>query len=220
MAVSGDMVRARSVKAQFDDGFGATPRGGAVLIEQVVRRLGFRRILSEGLVERAGFYRSARVVEQVVEGLLCGGRGFQAAELLRSDASLARIFGHGRIAEEATVYRAMCDLAGLDQRLRSQAYEPAGVQGPRLDMLGRDLKPRVLRRVVGAEPERMDESAARGHAQDARPHGGALCAGARSLAAGPDGLHAGLWRRHATWRSTGGALTRRGATATATCRLN
>ena len=195
MAVSGDMVRARSVQAGFDDGFEATSRGGAVLIEQVVRRLGVRRTLSECLLARAGTYTSAAVVEQVVEGLLCGGRGFQAAELLRADASLARIFGHGRIAEEATVYRAMCDLAGLDQRLRSQAYEPAGVQGPRLDMLGRDLKPRVLRRVVGTDPERMDESRRTAMLKTLERVAVRCAQALASLAAGPGGFHAGVWRR-------------------------
>lgn len=195
MAVSGDMVRARSVQAGFDDGFEATSRGGAVLIEQVVRRLGVRRTLSECLLARAGTYTSACVVEQVVEGLLCGGRGFQATELLRSDASLARIFGHGRIADDATVYRAMCDLAGLDQRLRSQAYEPAGAQGARLDMLGRDLKPRVLRRVVGTDPERMDEPRRTAMLKTLERVAVRCARALASLAAGPDGLHAGVWRR-------------------------
>lgn len=151
--------------------------------------------MSECLLARAGTYTSAAVVEQVVEGLLCGGRGFQAAELLRADASLARIFGHGRIAEEATVYRAMCDLAGLDQRLRSQAYEPAGVQGPRLDMLGRDLKPRVLRRVVGTDPERMDDPRRMAMLKTLERVAVRCAQALASLAAGPDGFHAGVWRR-------------------------
>lgn len=157
MARQGDTARARSVKAVFDEKFSATVHGGALLIEQTLRRLGLRKILKRYLPKRSGCYSSAQVCEQVIEGLLCGGKGFQAAEVVRKDPPLAAIFGHAQVAEEATVYRAMCDLAGLKQRLRSEAYRAAAAQMGALDVFGREQPQRKLQRIVPDKPEAMEE---------------------------------------------------------------
>jgi hypothetical protein len=158
MAVSGDIVRARGVKVEFDDDFDATGLGGCALIDRVVRRLGLRSTLNQHLPMRSGSYSSALVCEQVIEGLLCGGRGFQATEVLRRDSSVGRIFGHERVAEEATVYRTICDIAGLDQRLLDEAYAPAGADLARLDIFGNEKRQRRHRRVVSPTPESMPSS--------------------------------------------------------------
>jgi hypothetical protein len=141
---------------EFDDNFAATGRGGAVLLEQVMRSLGVRRVLSAGLPCRGGEYSSADVVEQVMEGLLCAGKGFQAAQVLRRDPLLMQIFGHEKVAEEATVYRAMCDLAGLNQRTLSDAYVPVEFETPSLNIYGEEVAARKHRRVVPDVAERMD----------------------------------------------------------------
>lgn len=87
MARRSDPDRARSVKAVFDDTFSATERGGAVLLEKVIRTVGLRKTLSRFIPEREGEYTSARICEQTIKGLLCRGKGFQAAEVLRADSA-------------------------------------------------------------------------------------------------------------------------------------
>lgn len=155
MARRGDNSRARSVKVTFDDNFSATSYGGAALFEKVIRRLGIRSLLNRHVPERNGDYSSADVCEQVIEGLLCGGKGFQAAELLRQKPGLAQIFGHKQVAEEATVWRALCDIAGLPQRKFEDVYMPVGPELVSLDVFGQDRRPRVHRRLVGEKPEGM-----------------------------------------------------------------
>ena len=159
MARSGDTTRPRSVKAEFDPDFSATALGGAVLAERVMRRLGVRRLVERHLPARAeqAQYSSAEAAYALVAGLLLGGRGIAAAELLRQDPLAAEIFGLGAgVPEEATMYRALCDGAGLGQRLEAEAYENAGPRITRLDVLGRDKADPRLRRLVPVEPEAMD----------------------------------------------------------------
>lgn len=158
MAQQGDTKRARSIKAEMDDSLLATPRGGAAILEKAMRSLSIRRMLSEHLPEREGSYGTEEVVEQIIEGLLMGGRGFDATSVLRSDEKLAMIFGHASVASEPTVYRIMCELAGLEQRRFDQAYVPAGTESVRLDLLGKEKAPRRHVRVVPETPEAMKES--------------------------------------------------------------
>lgn len=159
MARSGDTTRPRGVKAEFDPDFSATCLGGGVLVERAMRRLGVRGLLTRHLPSRSGQaqYSSAEAAYALVVGLLLGGRGIAAAEVLREDPLAAEIFGFGRgVPEEATMYRALCDLAGLAQRREEEAYEKAGRRITRLDVLGRDKADPRLRRRVPAEPEAMD----------------------------------------------------------------
>ena len=157
MVKTGDKTRPRSVKAQFDDSFSATASGGAVLVERVIRRLGLRKLMDRFLPERSGQYSSAEICDQLVAGLLCGGKGFQAAETLRRDRSLRRIFGHENVAEEATVWRAICDMAGLKQRSFADTYKPAGAVQPSLDLQGNETKPTAHHRIVADTPEAMPD---------------------------------------------------------------
>lgn len=156
MARSGDTTRPQSVKAEFDPKFSATPHGGAALVERAMRRLGVRRILAEHLPARSAQarYESAEAAGALIAGVLLGGRGLCAAELLRDDALAAEIFGLASgVPEEATMYRVLCELAGLDQRRREAAYDKAGAIEPRLD-IGGQVKPAPgLRRIVPSEPE-------------------------------------------------------------------
>lgn len=158
MARRGDTARARSVKAVFDDAFSATVHGGAVLFEKVIRAVGLRKIFDKHLPRRDGDYSSSEVCEQVVEGLLCGGKGFQAAQTLRQDSQLARVFGHEQVAEEATVWRALSQMAGLGLRKLQQAYEPAAKRYKALDVLGQEKPERKLRMKLPESPETMSDS--------------------------------------------------------------
>lgn len=155
----GELVRRpRSLRAEFDDSFKATSRGGAVLIEQTMRKLGLRGMLERLLPARPGdsHYTSGEVGYAVIAGLLCGGRGFQSAGMLRKDPVLAGIFGlSGRVAEEATVWRALCQMAGLEERALGEAYERVSSGMARLDILGHERKQRQYRRLVPEQPEAM-----------------------------------------------------------------
>lgn len=157
MARSGDTARPHSVKAQFDDSFSATASGGAVLIEKAMRRLGLRNMFERHLPERQGEYSSADICQQVLAGLLCEGKGVQAAEALRRDPLLGRIFGYEKVAEEATVWRALCGMAGLARRSFSATYRPVASSQPALDLRGNEKKPASHERIVPDEPEAMSE---------------------------------------------------------------
>jgi len=158
MAHSGDTTRPQSVKAEFDPQFSATPLGGAALIERAMRRLGVRRILGAHLPGRSpqARYESAEAAWALIASLLLGGRGLCAAELLREDPLAAEIFGLGAgVPEEATMYRVVCELAGLDQRRREETYEKAGAIQPRLSIGGHLKSSPQLRRIVPSAPEAM-----------------------------------------------------------------
>lgn len=157
MAAKGDTTRPHSVKAEFDDSLSATASGGAVLLEKAMRRLGLRNMFERFLPKRDGEYSSAEICEQVLAGLLCGGKGFQAAQALRRDPLLGTIFGHEKVAEEATVWRALCDMAQLARRSFSSTYKPLGSVQPALDLQGNEKKPASHERIVPQEPEAMSE---------------------------------------------------------------
>src|SRR5690606_24234003 len=59
----------------------------------------------------------------------------------------------GRVAEEATMHRALCDMARLPYREFAETYEPAPVRATRLDMFGNDKQMAAHRRIVPSEPE-------------------------------------------------------------------
>lgn len=157
MANSGDKARPHSVKAEFDDSLSATASGGAVLLEKAIRGLGLRNMFERFLPKRNGEYSSAEICGQMLAGLLCAGKGFQAAELLRRDPLLGRIFGHEKVADDATVWRALCDMAGLARRSFSNAYKPVGSAQPALDLQGNEKMPASHQRIVPDEPEAMSD---------------------------------------------------------------
>ncbi len=157
MASLSDTNRPRRVKADFDPDFVATPHGGAVLAEQLMRATLLRRLAAKHLPARApgAVYSTAEIVHAVVAGLLVGGRGLQATEVLRQDTDLAAIFGFEAGApSDSTVYRALCNLSGLKERCEADWYVPSGPALPALDMLGNEARCPALRRVVPDMPER------------------------------------------------------------------
>lgn len=154
MAGKGHTKRPRSLKAEFSEKE-ATPAGGAAMIERVFRRIGLRKFMDKSLPKRSGRYSMADVVEQIIEGLLLGGKGFQATEPLRQDPLVAAIFGHQQVVSDETIYRVMCDLAGLKQRQFDTAYVPIEHQQARIDMYGNEKQQRSHRRIVPDEPEAM-----------------------------------------------------------------
>jgi len=156
MTAQGDTKQVRSVKADFDDGWMVTSHGGSVLIEQALRRLSLRKAAGETLAPRAGGYAADEIAVQVVAGLLCGGKGFQATAPFSQDSELARIFNFNRVVSDSTIYRSMCDLAGLDQRSFSEYYIECGPSLPALDLFGNEKKKRKFRRIVPDAPEEMD----------------------------------------------------------------
>ena len=80
--------------------------------------------------------------------------GEQAAQALREDELAAEIFGLEKGAPSAsTVYRVLCDLAGLPERKREEHYETSGRALSALDMLGRPRRTPRRRRIVPDTPE-------------------------------------------------------------------
>jgi len=156
MKSQGDTRRPRSVKAEFDPRFAATARGGAVLAEKTMRSLRVRRWIGEHLPPRrpAAEYQTADGVYALLAGLLLGGKGEQAAQALREDKLAAEIFGLEKGAPSAsTVYRVLCDLAGLPERKREDHYAASGRTLPALDMLGGLRRTPRRRRIVPEAPE-------------------------------------------------------------------
>ena len=155
MAKQSDTRRRRSLEAEFDDGFSATAHGGGALAARVMRRLGMAKLVGL-LPERAAEakYKTAVCSLAMMASLLLGRRGIGAAELLREDALLAEVFDlRNRVPEEATMHRALCDIAGLEYREFSETYESAPVCETRLDMFGNDKTSVEHRRIVPEEPE-------------------------------------------------------------------
>ena len=158
MKRQGDTNRPRSVKAEFDSDFDATAHGGSVLVEKTLRGLNLRRFVGKYLPARgasaAGGYSIEDVVGALVSALLAGGRGIGAVELIRSDALLREVFGLGAGAPSgSTTYRALCELAGLEERSLADCYEASGAERASLDMLGQERPAPRLRRVVPETPE-------------------------------------------------------------------
>lgn len=128
-----------------------------MLVERTMRRLGIWGLLKRRLPARspASWYSSVEGAYSLVAGLVLEGRGICAAEGLRDDPEVARIFGlSGAVPEEATMERVLEDLAGLEPRTRAEAYAPAGPCLARLGLFGEERKGPRLRRVVPETPER------------------------------------------------------------------
>ncbi len=159
MRFQGDIKRRRSVKAQFDPEFSATPMGGAVLGDKVLRSLGLRRLIGEHLPERSSRarYTTGDAVYALVAGLLLGGRGLEACEVLRQDALAQEIFGLEKGApSSASILRVLCHLSGLVERSAADWYVASGPALEALDMTGRPRRLPATRRIVPEEPEEAD----------------------------------------------------------------
>lgn len=156
MRSQGDIKRPRSVKAEFDSNFAATALGGAVVVEKTLRGLGVCKTVGDHLSERPGrtFYSTADVVYALVAGLLMGGRGVRACEVLREDALASEIFGLEKGAPSPpTILRYLTDASGLPERVASDWYEPSGESLAALDMMGQMRRSPAMTRIVPEEPE-------------------------------------------------------------------
>jgi hypothetical protein len=152
----GDTTRPRSVTAEFDPDFAATAVGGGVLIERTMRRLGLQNKISKHLPKRSkqAKYKTTDGVGALVAALLLGGRGIGAAQCLRQDELAREVFGLANGAPaDSTMYRILCNLAGLKERPAKDFYEPAGQRLDSIDMFGDDRKKPAWRRIVPEEPE-------------------------------------------------------------------
>ncbi len=149
-------IRPRSLKVEFDQDFNATANGGAALGEKTMRSLALRRYINKYLPSRSedAEYSMEDVAYALMAGLIVGGKGIQAAECLREDNLLSEIFGLTKGAPSPpTIYRALCELAGLSERKIADCYVESGRGLAALDMFGRPRKERRLRRVVPERPE-------------------------------------------------------------------
>ena len=157
MTPTSDTKRPGSVKAEFDPDFRATSQGGAVLLEQTLRSLKIRRYVGKHVPARSknALYAAEDVVMAIVQGMILGGRGQQAAERLREDNQLAEIVGQGAgVPSPSTVYRVLCEIAGIDAgRVFKDWYEKSGPRMARLDTSGAEKALPATRRQVPDEPE-------------------------------------------------------------------
>ena len=147
MTLQGDTKRPRGVKLEIDPHFGATAQAGAVLVEQTLRSLGLRKLLKQHLPARSdqAVFTAHDFAHAAIAALLLGGDGIDVLAPLRADSELPKIFGLDKVASDATSYRILCEMAGLEERAFADAYEPAGPTHERLDMFG-DLKPAAAHR--------------------------------------------------------------------------
>ena len=88
-----------------------------------------------------------------IAALLLGGDGINLFEPLRADGEIRKIFGLEKAPSDATSYRILCELAGLEERAFADAYAPAGPAQDRLDMFGGIKAPLAHRRLVPETPE-------------------------------------------------------------------
>lgn len=155
MTLQGDTKRPRSVKLEIDPVFDATAQAGGILVEQTLRRLGVLKLLRAHLPARApqAGYGSADLAYAAIAALLLGGDGIDVFAPLRLDTQARKIFGLDAVPSDATVYRALCQWAGLPQREFAKAYAAAGRGLPKLDMFGAQKPETVHRRIVPAAPE-------------------------------------------------------------------
>jgi hypothetical protein len=155
MTPQGDTKRPRSVKLEIDPHFCATAQAGGVLVEQTLRSLGLRKILTRHLPARSARaeFCAHDFAYAAIAALLLGGDGINVLEPLRADSELRKIFGLDQAASDATSYRILCELAGLPQRERAEAYESAGPTLDRMDLFGALKSPSATRRLVPQTPE-------------------------------------------------------------------
>ena len=155
MKIQGDTKRPHSVNAEFDPYFTATPLGGGIIAERALRRLNVCRTVGQHLPERnpQARYSTLEGVYALMASQLLGGRGIGATQRLREDPLAREVFGLDDAPSQATMYRILCDLSGLDERTADDVYEPAGPRLAAMDLFGEERKTPKTRRIVPEEPE-------------------------------------------------------------------
>lgn len=155
-----DISRPRRVKADFDQNFNATSQGGAVLVEQVMRSLGVMRFIGDYLPTRSPLchYSMPDAVYALIAALLVGGRGIGANGVLSSSAALPEIFGLEKgVPSAPTMYRVLCELAGLEERPFDKTYRKSGAVQARMELGGGERPATMSRRIVPEIPESAKE---------------------------------------------------------------
>jgi hypothetical protein len=157
-----DISRPHRVKADFDQNFNVTPHGGAALVEQVMRSLGVLRMIGDHLPSRSPScqYSMKEAVYALIVALLVGGRGIGATDILSISESLPEIFGLEKgVPSAPTMYRVLCELAGIEERPWDKTYKKAGRVQTRMELGGRERPATAYRRIVPESPESaLDES--------------------------------------------------------------
>jgi len=117
----------RTVNAVFDENLNATAYGGLALVERAAVRTGLWRIMQQKLPEREkeSGYDFVSGFAATSYGLLVGGKGFSAGELIRDDEVVRRIVGlEEGLPSDSSMHRIFCDAAGIPYRKEDEWYEP------------------------------------------------------------------------------------------------
>ena len=118
----------RTVNASFDQSFAATAFGGIALAERAASRTGLWRLLKEHVPERdrAAGYDFVAAFAATAYGLLLGGRGFSAGELIRDDSEVSKALGlEDGVPKDCSMHRIYCDAAGIEWRKADEWYDSA-----------------------------------------------------------------------------------------------
>ena len=149
----------RTVNASFDENLIATAYGGLALAERAAVRTGLWRTLGKELPgrERASGYDFVAGFAATAYGLLAGGHGFSAGELIRDDEVVKRILGLEKgLPADCSIHRIFCDAAGIPWRKQEDWYEPDKDRYEHKER-GRDRSFVRGRRKVAEEEEQADE---------------------------------------------------------------
>jgi len=152
----GNLNRPQAVKAKFDQNFTASPYGGGALIERILRSLNLQRIIKRHLPKRSkeADYQTVDCVYPLIASLLLGGRGISAGESLRHSKTTMSIFGLKKgVPSPSTIYRTLCEMAGLSERPWDETYKKRGAMQLRFNLEGKERRVPTMRRIVPEEPE-------------------------------------------------------------------
>lgn len=119
--------QSRTVNASFDETFEATAFGGLALAERAASKTGLWRLVEQHLPERqrATGYSFVSAFAATVYGLLLGGRGFSAGELVRDDSEVRKALGlEDGVPKDCSMHRIYCDAAGIPWRSEDEWYDP------------------------------------------------------------------------------------------------
>jgi len=117
----------RTVNASFDQSFVATAFGGIALAERAASRTSLWRLVKEHIPEREREcgYDFVAAFAATAYGLLLGGHGFSAGELIRDDSEVRKALGlEDGVPKDCSMHRIYCDAAGIEWRKEDDWYDP------------------------------------------------------------------------------------------------
>ena len=118
--------QSRTVNVSFDESFAATAYGGIALAERAASKTGLWRLVEQLLParQRASGYQFVPAFASTSYGLLLGGRGFSAGELIRDDSEVSKTLGlEEGVPKDCSMHRIYCDAAGLPWRTEDEWYD-------------------------------------------------------------------------------------------------